>query len=521
MEDSQQFKLDQALGFLRRRGVWIVACMILAGVAAFAISKAQEKKYTASAAVIFNEDQLTQEIAGLPATATNALLQHASNLELLDLGNMASRTAAKVGHGLTERDVEEAVSINGDTESNIASVSATDVSPVLATRIANTYARQFVKEQGSANAEYFQSALKLVRKQIAALSTGEKNGTAGIDLLARAHSLALLAELQPSSVEVVQRATVPGGPSSPTTKKNTVIGLILGFFLGLGIALLLERIDPRIRGSRELAAIYDAQLLGTVPRSARVAGYSAAAALDGLQVEAEAFQVIRAQLASFNSGQNPSSILISSAVQGEGKSTIAFHLAGAAARTGSRVLLIEANFRRPSLAGRLGLAASPSLLEAVDDRRGVEQVAQIAAGFYAGQGSLYVLPAGSLGGQSPATVIDSQAMDRILGEAAGAYDLVVVDGPDLAGISDAFLLMGKVDGLVIVGLNGRSRRDTAEDLVQRLHASKARVYGVVANGVGRNRGRARTEGFEAAAPQAAAHIPSADAEIAPGGRVQA
>ena len=521
MEDSQQFNLDQALGFLRRRGVWVVACMILAGVAAYAISKAQEKKYTASSAVIFNEDQLTQEIAGLPTTATNVLLQHASNLELLDLGNMAAKTAAKVGHGLTERDVAEAVSINGDTESNIASVAATDASPTLAAQIANTYARQFVREQSGANSKYFRSALQLVRKQLAALSSAERDGTAGIDLLARAHSLALLVELQPSSVEIVQRATVPAGPSSPTTAKNTVIGLVLGFFLGLGIALLLERIDPRIREARELAAIYGAQLLGTVPRSPRVAAYGAATGLEALPKEAEAFQVIWAQLRSFNTVQNPSSVLVSSAVQSEGKSTIAFHLAGAAAQTGSRVLLIEANFRRPSLAGRLGLADSPSLLEATVALRSIEHVAQVAVGSYGGEGSLHVLPAGTLGAQTPATVIDNQAMDRVLGAAAGAYDLVVIDGPSLTEVSDAFLLMGKVDGLVIVGLNGRARRDTAEDLIRRLRASDARVYGVVANGVGRSRGRAGADGYSIDVRQRTVHVAAPNAEMAPGARAQA
>ena len=495
--------------------------MVLAGMAAYAISKSQEKEYTASTAVSFNENQLTQEIAGLPVTASNALLQHASNLELLNLGNLAAKTAAKVGHGLTEKDVKEAVSINGSTESNIASISATDASAPLAAEIANAYAKQFVGAQSRAKSEYFQSALKLVREQIATLQPGQRNGPAGVDLLARAHSLALLAELQPSSVEVVQTATLPAAPSSPTTAKNTAIGLVLGFFLGFGIAFLLERIAPRIRGPRELAAIYHAQLLGTVPRSPRLAQYGVANGFEVLpdEAETEAFQVIRTQLGSFNTGQNPKSVLVSSATAGEGKSTVAFYLARAAAQAGSRVLLFEANFRRPTLAHRLGLANAPSLLETMAKLSMIEHVAQISIESYAEAGSLSVLPAGELGTRSPTTVIDCQAMDHVL-RAAAAYDLIVVDGPDLTGISDAFALMAKIDGLVIVGLNGRSRRDIAEDLMQRLRASKATIYGVVANEVGRRRrsvrrGAAKVVDYPFETEGATADVPSTDADMAP------
>jgi polysaccharide biosynthesis transport protein len=490
LEGKKQLNIDKGVDFLRRRGIWIALCVLVAGIAAFAISKAQQKQYTASSAVIFNEDQLTQEIAGLPTTATNALLQHASNLELLDLGNMAARTAAKVGNGLTERDVASAVKIEGDTESNIASITATDPSPELAAQIATVYAKEFVKQQGQANSGYYESALALVRKQIAGLKPGQRNSGIGIDLFARAHSLELLSSLQPNSVEVVQAAEVPAAPSSPTTTKNTLIGIVLGFFLGLGIALLIERADPRLRGAGELAKVYGTQLLGTVPRSPRVAQYRLGAG-GPTRSEADAFQVIRAQLGSFNPGQVPSSVLVSSAVAGEGKSTIAFHLAGAAAQTGLQVLLIEADLRRPSLAKRLDIDRAPTLLEATIAPRAVEHAARVAVEAHDGQGSLAVLPAGDIGEGAPPSVIDSEAMDRVLALAATSFDLVIVDGPELTGISDAFFLLGKIDGLILVGVDGRSRRDVAEDLDSRLRAARTRVFGVVANRVGRSRGRRR------------------------------
>jgi Mrp family chromosome partitioning ATPase/capsular polysaccharide biosynthesis protein len=517
MEERQSINVDRALGFLRRRGLLIASCMLLAGVAAFAISKSQQEEYTATAAVAFDEDQLTQEIAGLPVTATNVLLQNASNLELLDLGNMAAKTAAKVGHGLTERDVEEAVSIDGSTESNIAGVSAVEASPVRAAEIANVYAKQFVAAQSRAKADYFQSALKLVRKQIQAIPAEQREGPVALDLLARAHSLALLSRLQPSSVEIVQSASAPAGPSSPTTKKNTVIGLILGLFLGFGVAFLLERIDPKVRAPRELADIYGTEVLGTVPHSAELAAYRIAGGTEALGAGAESFQMIRAQLTSFNRGHPPKSLLVASAAAREGKSTVAFHLASAAAQVGLRVLLLEANFRRPSLAYRLGIAKAPSLIEAATGNR-VDPVARIALASDSGPGSLSVLPAGDLGNRSPAAMIGSQAVSSFLEGVRASYDFVVVDGPDLTGVSDAFALLGKVDGLVVVGLGAGSRRDVAEDLAQRLNAANATIYGIVVNRHGRSRlprgskraGIAPSEGLAAVG-----RVVPADAELAP------
>ena len=152
-------------------------------------------------------------------------------------------------------------------ESNIVNVSATATSPVLAADIANTYTEQFVKEQQNSNHAYYASALKLVNKQLAALSPKEKAGTAGLALQDRAQSLGMLAELRNGNVEVAQAATVPTSPSSPKTSRNTALGAVLGLLLGLGLAFLLERLDRRIREPKDLEAIYGLPLLGVVPES--------------------------------------------------------------------------------------------------------------------------------------------------------------------------------------------------------------------------------------------------------------
>lgn len=284
-QGSDESNATHLLAFVRRRGFWVVLCVVLAVAAAIGYSKQQTKKYTATASLVFSDNPLNQEIAGFPTSSVSTLQQRASDLELLQLGDMAVKTAAILGHSLTAIKVSEDVSTAGQPESSIATVSATTTSPELAAEIANTYAHQFVSEQQTANQQYFSSALALVRKQLAALPRRQRTATDGLQLQARAQSLELLTGLRPNNVQIAQDALVPTTPSSPRTKRSALIGGLLGLFLGFGLALLLERIDPRIREPKEFEALYGVPLLGVVPQSKALAKVGADVALPVAEAE--------------------------------------------------------------------------------------------------------------------------------------------------------------------------------------------------------------------------------------------
>ncbi|HSZ14196.1 MAG TPA: polysaccharide biosynthesis tyrosine autokinase [Solirubrobacteraceae bacterium] len=490
---SEGLNLERALRVLLRRAPLILLCAVVAAGAAFGFSKHQTKKYTATAALAFDTNPLSEQITGIApnTSATGLLTQQANDLESVKLGDMAAKAAGLLGRGLTAEDVRAKLSISGAGESGVVDVSATAASPHFAAEIANAYSGVFVKEQETANRAYLRSALALVNKQLAGLSRAQRVGQDGLELQDRAQTLTLLAELQYGNVQIAQEASTPTTPSSPKTSRNTAIGGILGLFIGLGLAFVFEQLDRRIQRPEDLEAIYQVPLLGTVPESGAI---STSARPNGSRAallppaEAEAFGLIRAHLRFFNIDRELRTVLITSAAPGDGKTTLARQMAEAAARIGSRVLLLEVDLRYPTLAKQFGIQHGPGLADVLIGAVSMDEAArsvvlEAAPGEGVSGRTLDVLTAGSMQPPNPAELIESRAMDAALGRARSMYDLVVIDTPPLTAVSDAFPLLCKVDGIVVIGWVGRSRRDAAANLHQILASSGAPLLGVVANGV--------------------------------------
>lgn len=484
--------IEQALGVVRRRALLIVLCFALAAGAAYGLSKHQPKKYTATASLVFNNSQANQQAAGLQAVSSGGsqLPQQDTNLKLVQLGDMAAKTAGRLGQGLTEEKVRADVSVLAQGESNVVNVSAVASSPILAADIANAYTKQFVREQQHANHAYYASALRLVNKQLASLSSKQKLSPSGVALAGRAQSLGVLAELRNGNVEIAQAALIPTSPSSPKVAKNTILGAVLGLLFGLSIAFVLERLDRRIREPKDLESVYGLPLLGVVPESSALSrsgggiGEAGAALPSG---ESEAFHLIRAHMRYFNVDRELRTLMIASAAPGDGKTTIARHLAAAAARVGARVLLVEADLRRPTIARQLGLSAgrglSDVLIGSVSLAEATHTIQLVAPSTDRPDGhSFDVLIAGATPPPNPGELIESRAMVNLLDQAKTRYDLVVIDTPPLTAVSDAFPLLKKVDGVIIVGRVGRNRRDVAERLHETLTGAGAPLLGVIANG---------------------------------------
>jgi tyrosine-protein kinase len=490
--DPTNLGLGRTPGSLRRHAAWVLLCVALVAGAAYGVSKQQAKRYTATASLVFTSNRAAQQNAGLTVThSSSQRARQAANLERVQRGDLAAKTARRLGEGLTKAKVSAALSVSERGESNIVNVSAGATSPVLAAAIANTYARLLGAAQKHRDHIYDAAALRRVNKKLAALSRKARAAAAGRALRSRATSLELLVRSPNGSSQVTHAASVPTSPASPRIVRNTVLGAVLGLLLGLSLALMLGHLGRRIREPEALASLYRLPLLGIVPRSRALSRASRPHAQAGLeplpQREEEVFQLIRARLRYFNIDRELRTLLVVSSAPGDGKTTIARHLARAVARMGSAVLLLEADLRHPALAGQLNLQPGPGLSDVLIGELSLwsaTQLVDVDSGPVDGSAgrSMDVLAAGAPLPPNPATLIESQALEGVLEEARSTYDLVVIDTPPLAATADAYPLLGKVDGVVLVAMVGRRGRRAAKRLQQALEGARAPWLGVIANG---------------------------------------
>ncbi|MGO8905133.1 MAG: CpsD/CapB family tyrosine-protein kinase, partial [Solirubrobacteraceae bacterium] len=209
--------------------------------------------------------------------------------------------------------------------------------------------------------------------------------------------------------------------------------------------------------------------------------------------EAGAFQLIRARLRYFNVDRELRTLLVVSAAPGDGKTTVALHLAAAAARMGSTVLLVEADLRHPTVARQLDIHPGPGisdvLIGSVSLWRATQPIDLDQSSGVSWRGpTLDVLVGGAPLPPNPGELIESHAMEATLERAKSTYDLVVIDTPPLTTVSDAAPLLRQVDGVIIVDWIGRTRHMVAERLHQTLTEAGAPMLGVIANGFRARRG---------------------------------
>jgi capsular exopolysaccharide synthesis family protein len=488
--DSDHLDIEHLLLVLRRRG-WVIALLtaLVAG-ASFVFSEHQTKQYTATASVLFEQSQINQQASGLQNTQLSPAADPtimATNVQLLTRqAGVAAKTALIVGHGLTPSGVSSSISASEQGQTDIATLSAVSTSPVLAASIANTFTNQFIASHQAQQHAAVAQALALVQHQVAALSPQQLAGTSGQALLDREESLRILGKLQDSGVQLVTAAGAPTSPTSPKVARDTVLGLLLGLLLGLSAAVLLERLDRRMKSVEDLEAAYQLPLLAAIPQSSSyvVPGPENSHATRG---DTEVFRLLRAYLRYFNVDRELRSLLIVSSAPGDGKTTVARNLAEAAQETGTKTLLIEADLRRPNMATYYRLNTTSGLAElligSVDPPEAIQSIpiATRVNGSTA-EVSLDVLLAGHPP-PNPAELLQSKAMADVLSWAAEHYELVVIDTPPLSVVADAVPLLAKVDGVVVVSQLGKNTHDAAAFLRERLAGVNAPLLGVVANAV--------------------------------------
>ncbi len=299
--------------------------------------------------------------------------------------------------------------------------------------------------------------------------------------------------------QIILKPQEPQFPISPKTDRNILLGAIAGLLLGIGAALLVERLDNVFHSPDELKDRTKLPLLGVIPYNKQlklitpVTTVAEMVPAEDSAIEKknrrkpqwytaspflESFRSLHTNIRFLGSDTPIHSIVISSATPADGKSTIAVHLAQAAAAMGQRVLLVDADLRRPQVHNILGL----------ENKVGLSNV--IATGITAKQAiqrlpmwdHLYVLTAGQLP-PDPTRLLCSRKMQYLMDQFHAVFDLVIYDTPPTLGLADGRLLAAHTDGVVMVAGLGRTDRSVLMQALDGMKVSKATVLGVVANGV--------------------------------------
>ncbi len=321
-------------------------------------------------------------------------------------------------------------------------------------------------------------------------------------VLQRMKEMGVAAELRTSNVYVMGKAQPPAGPSYPNTRRSLLLGLLMGLAAGIGLALLLEQLDNTFKSPEEAERYSHLPNLAVVPDFARIngsgygymtrlvgaarSGLPSAASDDAdrhlvhahhpLSLIAEAYRTLRSSLLLSHAGAPPHVVLMTSATRGEGKTTSLINSAIVFAQMGVRVLVIDADLRRPRCHKLLKVDNEVGLAEVLAGQIGSQKAIQSTA-----IENLFLLSSGATA-PNPAELLGSRKMHETLEQLREQFEFIFIDSSPVMAVSDAVLVSTMVEGVLLV-VNGKTAKPMVKKACARLRSAHAKILGIVLNQV--------------------------------------
>ena len=297
-------------------------------------------------------------------------------------------------------------------------------------------------------------------------------------LMTRRNETLLSAATKEVRAEVLDYAVAPTSPSGPNRRKYLVAGFVLALGAGFGLAVLLELIDRRLRDPVAIAALLGTTSLGMIPRVEGRRAPPERQAVDAPGSPAgESYRNVRTSLLFTMRAAKLRCLLVTSAIAGEGKTTTSVNLAGAFGRMGRKVVLVDADMRRPRVHRVFRLPPSPGLSEILTGKARVEDTIVRPERM-----EFDLIPAGAIP-DNPSELLASTAFAQLIADLRNEYDLIMLDSAVLLSVPDALLLAADADGTLIVHKPGSVDRHALRHIREDLQRAGARVLGVVFNQV--------------------------------------
>lgn len=359
-----------------------------------------------------------------------------SYVELVKGETIAQRTIDRLGLDMSSATLESRVTAKSKLNTVLIDVSVLDPSPVRARDIANALSDEFV----------------ILVRELETPSNGAR---------------------PEARVVVEQRASIPDRPVIPKTARNIAVGVVLGAILGVGLALLREMLDRTVKTPEAVEEITANSVVGYIPFEKSLSTTPAISFDNNNSAVAESFRKIRTNLQFLSVDHPPRLIIIVSATPNEGKTTTSINIALALAEAGHKVVLVDADMRRPSLATYLDSIGSVGLSTVLSGGASLDDVLQDSK--FPG---LAILTAGPTP-PNPSGLLGSQAAKNTLSELRDRFDYVIVDTPPLLAVTDGAILAAEADGTLVVVRAGTTRSDQLGHAVGNLNDVGAPILGSV------------------------------------------
>lgn len=429
--------LREYVRVLRRSWILIAAAVLVGVLCAAAASVMTKPVYTADTQ-LFVAIQSSGSVQELQQGNTFTQARVQSYVKTVATPIVLQPVIDDLGLNTNADELSSRIKATNDLNTVLISITVEDSSPVRAAAIA----------QGTANS--------LVR----AVEILEKPTTEG---------------LSPVSLSVVAPATAPSAPSFPNTRLNLILGLLLGLAAGIVASLLRSNLDNRISSEEDVRAVTDLPVLGGIAYDSAAVKKPLLSQAANRSPRAESFRQIRTNLQFANVSHRAKSLLVTSSLPGEGKSTTAINLAIALAQAGQTTCLVDADLRRPMIDEYLGLERSAGLTTALVGSADVNDLLQRW-----GDNDLYVLTSGQIP-PNPSELLGSDQMQGLLSGLEDAFDAVIVDAPPLLPVADSAVLAQRVGGVVLVVGSQKIKHNELEKSLAALDMVEANVLGVIMN----------------------------------------
>jgi polysaccharide biosynthesis transport protein len=471
--DRERDSVAYALGVLRRRWLVVVAAIVICLAAGVVIAGLNsDKRYESSARVLFGTSSLSNAVLQVPTGSDDPEREAATNVLLAGSEAVAGSVRRDLGLSMSVSDLLDKVQVEAEQNANVLRITASDKNPRQAAAIANAFAREFIAFRARGDRESIDQAEQDLQAQMNALPEGSPQRTDLQDSLNRLHSLRALAS---SDSRVIARAEPPTNPSNLGLKQILALAGILGLALGLIAALVVESMDKRIADVASFEREFRLRALAVVPQKA----FGRRGPRSGSS-DLEPFRILRTAVDFAQVTRPVRTVMVTSAVRGEGKTSVAIGLAQAIALSGRPVILVELDLRHPTLARTFRVSGEDGVTSAL---LGTEPN-QLLHSPLSELPNLELLAAGVLP-PNPAELLEAPALDVMLRSLLqDGRKTLVIDAAPLLPVADAQILLNKpaVDASVVVARQGVTTRDHARRARLVLEGHNAAPIGLVVTG---------------------------------------